>query len=148
MQQNTRNRRKPVIHISRTDHSRLSGLASAIAERNPEMSDELLAELDRARIVADGSVADDVVQMGSTVTFKPDTGEARTVTLVFPCDADIAQGKVSVLTPIGTALIGLSTGQSMAWTARDGRRHELSVLAVGRPALHGDGTPGAPAASA
>jgi regulator of nucleoside diphosphate kinase len=68
--------------------------------------------------------------MGSTVTFKPDTGEAKTVTLVFPGDADIAQGKISILTPIGTALIGLATGQAIMWTARDGRTHELEVLEV------------------
>ena len=76
--------------------------------------------------------------MGSTVTFKPDTGEAKTVTLVFPGDADISEGKVSILTPIGTALIGLSPGQSILWTTRDGRRHELSVLAVSQPALERD----------
>jgi regulator of nucleoside diphosphate kinase len=76
--------------------------------------------------------------MGSTVTFKPDTGDAKTVTLVFPGEADISEGKVSILTPIGTALIGLSAGQSIMWTARDGRRHELSVLAVNRPVRQGD----------
>jgi regulator of nucleoside diphosphate kinase len=49
------------------------------------------------------------------------------VTLVLPGGADIAEGKVSVLTPIGAALIGLSTGQSIDWTARDGRTHRLTV---------------------
>jgi len=134
MQDTTRTRRKPNIRISKTDHERLSALASAVVARNPDASDELFAELDRARIVADGSVPADTVRMGSTVTFKPDTGDARTVTLVFPGKADISEGKVSILTPIGTALIGLSTGQSITWTARDGHRHELSVLAVGQPA--------------
>ena len=76
--------------------------------------------------------------MGSTVMFKPDTGDAKTVVLVFPGDADISEGKISILTPIGTALIGLSTGQSIMWTARDGRRHELSILAVDQPAAEAD----------
>jgi regulator of nucleoside diphosphate kinase len=143
MQDIAKTRRKPTIRISKTDHERLSALASAVA-RNPDASDELLAELERARIVADGSVAADIVRMGSTVTFKPDTGEAKTVTLVFPGMADIAEGKVSILTPIGTALIGLATGQSILWTARDGRRHELSVLAVSRPAPEGDGAGAVP----
>jgi len=133
MQDHTKPRRKPAIRISKTDHQRLYALASAALARSPEVSDELLGELDRARIVADGSAPQDVVQMGSTVTFKPDTGEAKTVTLVFPGEADISEGRVSVLTPIGTALIGLSAGQSILWTARDGRRHELSVLAVAQP---------------
>jgi len=138
MQQNTKTRRKPNIRISQSDHARLSGLASTIAARNPEASDELLAELERARIVADGWVPAGTVRMGSTVTFKPDTGDRKTVTLVYPGDADISEGKVSILTPIGTALIGLSSGQSMIWTARDGRQHELSVLAVNQPTPEGD----------
>ena len=140
MQDNAKTRRKPNIRISKTDHQRLSALASAVAPRNPDAADELLAELDRARIVADGSVSSDIIQMGSTVTFKPDTGDAKTVTLVFPGMADISEGKVSILTPIGTALIGLSTGQSILWTTRDGHRHELSVLAVSQPVPEGDGT--------
>ncbi|MER8520627.1 nucleoside diphosphate kinase regulator [Mesorhizobium sp. M1076] len=138
MQDNTKTRRKPNIRISQADHARLSALASTVAVRNPEASDELLAELERARIVADGSISADTVQMGSSVTFKPDTGDAKTVTLVFPGDADISAGKVSIFTPIGTALIGLSAGQSMTWNARDGRRHELLVLAVSQTALQGE----------
>ncbi|TIQ41399.1 MAG: nucleoside diphosphate kinase regulator [Mesorhizobium sp.] len=139
MQNNTKTSRKPNIRISKSDHARLSALASTVAARNPEASDELLAELERARIVADGWVSAGTVRMGSTVTFKPDTGDRKTITLVFPGDADISEGKVSILTPIGTALIGLSAGQSIMWTARDGRRHELLVLAVNQPAPEGDG---------
>ncbi|MBZ9710427.1 nucleoside diphosphate kinase regulator [Mesorhizobium sp. ESP7-2] len=134
MQHNTKTRRKPNIRISKSDHARLSALANTVAARNPEAVDELLAELERARVVADGWVSAGTVRMGSTVTFKPDTGDAKTVTLVFPGEADISEGKVSILTPIGTALIGLSAGQSIMWIARDGRRHELSVLAVDQPA--------------
>ncbi|MFU0505872.1 nucleoside diphosphate kinase regulator [Pseudaminobacter sp. NGMCC 1.201702] len=130
MQGNTKARRKPNIKVSKTDHGRLLTLANGAVDRLPEVSNELLNELDRARVVDDGGVPADTVQMGSTVTFKPDTGEAKTVTLVFPGEADISQGKVSILTPIGTALLGLSTGQSISWTARDGRQHELSVLEV------------------
>lgn len=140
MQESKKHRRKPSIRISKADHARLTALASAIADRNPEISEELFAELDRARVVADGWVPADTIQMGSTVTFEPDTGEAKTVALVFPGDADISEGKVSILTPVGTALIGLSAGQSIQWTARDGRRHELQVLAVGQPASENTGT--------
>lgn len=52
------------------------------------------------------------------------------MTLVLPGEADIAAGKVSVMTPIGIALIGLSAGRSMNWTARDGRIHKLTVVSV------------------
>lgn len=138
MQDNTKTRRKPNIRISKSDYARLSALANTVAARNPEAADELFAELERARIVSDGWVSAGTVRMGSIVTFKPDTGDRKTVTLVFPGDADISEGKVSILTPIGTALIGLSAGQSIMWTARDGRRHELLVLDVSQPAPAGD----------
>ena len=72
--------------------------------------------------------------MGSIVEFRSDTGQQRRVALVFPGDADFAQGRISILTPIGAALIGVSPGQSIAWTARDGRRHRLTVLTVEQPA--------------
>ncbi len=52
------------------------------------------------------------------------------MTLVFPGEADIAKGKISVLTPIGAALIGLSASQSIDWTSRDGRIHRLTVESV------------------
>jgi regulator of nucleoside diphosphate kinase len=138
MQDNTKSRRKPNIRISKTDYERLTALANSVAARNPDASDELFAELERARVVADKSVSADIVQMGSTVTFKPDTGEAKEVTLVFPGMADISEGKVSILTPIGTALIGLSAGQSILWSTRDGHRHELSVLSVSQAAPEDD----------
>ncbi|HEY6630708.1 MAG TPA: nucleoside diphosphate kinase regulator [Rhizobiaceae bacterium] len=119
--------RKPTITISRSDHAALARLADSIAERNPAVSEELTAELDRARVVADGHLRDDVVRMGSTLRYTTDSGEDRTVKLVFPAEADISAGKISILTPIGAALIGLSQGQSIDWEARDGRVHRLTV---------------------
>src|SRR3546814_6383653 len=76
----------------------------------------------------------DVVRLGSKVTYKRDGAEPQEVSLVLPAAADISAGKVSVLTPIGTALIGLSTGQTLTWAARDGQLHRLQVLAVEQPA--------------
>lgn len=133
MQSNIKARRKPSIRIPSTDHTRLSALAEATAARNPDISDELLAELDRARVIKDTDAPADLIRMGSIVTYKPDSSAERTVTLVFPVDADIEQNRISILTPIGTALIGLSAGQAINWISRDGRRHELSVLAVTQP---------------
>ncbi|UXN66121.1 nucleoside diphosphate kinase regulator (plasmid) [Phyllobacterium sp. A18/5-2] len=130
MKKHIKNPRKPSIVIGKTDHERLNNVALAAADRFPEMSDGLLLELERARLVADVSVPANVVRMGSTVEYDTDTGDTRTVTLVFPGDADISEGKISVLTPIGTALLGLAAGQTMDWTARDDRQHKLTVLAV------------------
>lgn len=123
-------RQKPDISISATDHARLSTLADAIAERDATLADDLAGELERARVVADDKITDGVIRMGSRVSFKDEKGVERDVTLVFPPEADIAKGKLSILTPVGTALIGLSAGQSILWTARNGQRHELTVLKV------------------
>ena len=120
---------KPKIVVSDVDEKRLNGLATAVADRMPELADELLGELDRAKIVSQRTMPANVVQMGSAVEYAADDGQRR-VTLVYPGEADIAQGKISILTPIGTALIGLTEGQSIEWTARDERRHRLTVLNV------------------
>ncbi|MGO4568930.1 nucleoside diphosphate kinase regulator [Rhizobium sp. 2YAF20] len=129
MKKQIKNPRMPSIVIGETDHERLNNVAVALADRFPEICGGLLRELERARVVADVSVPKNVVRMGSTVEYEADTG-ARRVTLVFPRGADISEGKISILTPIGTALLGLAAGQVMHWTARDDRQHKLRVLAV------------------
>lgn len=133
MAQANRKHRKPAIIVTRTDSERLWRLAESFADRNPAVAEELLAELDRAKVVDDGRLAADVVRMGSSLRFTSDLCEDRRVTLVFPGEADIAEGKISILTPIGVALIGLAAGQSIDWTARDGRTHRLTVESVDAP---------------
>lgn len=118
----------PKIVVSQTDQQRLTLLAMDALNRAPDVASELIAEMERAQVVA--SVPDSVVRMGSMVTYKADDGRERRVQLVFPGEADIGSGKISILTPIGTALIGLSEGQSIAWTARDGSERHLTVLKV------------------
>lgn len=121
---------KPRIVLGEDDHRKLIALALAGSGHTSDAADDLLYEIERARVVPSGKVDADVVRMGSTVTYRPDNGADRTVTLVYPADADIGEGKISVLTPVGTALIGLSVGQSITWEARDGNKHVLTVLAV------------------
>ena len=124
---------EPEITLAFTDHARLTRLAESHASRVPEVADALMSELERARVVPDGRLSAEVVRMGSTLRFTSDLGEDRQVTLVFPRDADISAGRISILTPIGAALIGLSKGQSIDWTARDGRVHRLTVRSVQAP---------------
>ncbi len=125
-----RNRSVPNIVVGDADHSRLTGLATAVFERLPEVAAELLAEMERAKIVRNDRLPADVVRMGSTVTFRSDDGRQRTETLVYPSDEDSDTHRISVMTPVGAALIGLAEGQSISWTARDGRRHELTAVKV------------------
>lgn len=132
MQIKSKTKSKPKIAICESDHARLLALANAAEERFPEVAEELLIELERARIVADHSLPAKAVRIGSLVAFERENGVRQTVTLVLPEDADISRGRVSILTPIGAALIGLSEGQAMQWTARDGTQHVLSVLSVSK----------------
>lgn len=117
----------PEIVVSRDDFIILSKLASAA---NTETGEDLIGELERATIAETETLPANVVRMGATVSYSI-AGEApRTVRLVYPADADIASGAISVLTPIGTALLGLKPGQSIGWTATDGRELQLKVIAV------------------
>lgn len=120
----------PRIVVRETDHRQLLVLAMAGTGHTAEAADGLLYEMERARVVPDTKLPDDAVRMGSTALIRSDDGPEREVTLVYPVDADISSGRISVLTPIGTALIGLSKGQSITFHSRDGKRHVLTVLAV------------------
>ena len=125
-----RTRSVPQIIVGNADYERLTDLATASLERLPEVARELLSEMDRAQVVQDGNVPANVVRMGSTVTFRSDDGQTRTLKLVYPAEESLDAHRISVMTPVGAALIGLSEGQSISWTARDGRRHELTVVTV------------------
>src|SRR5438094_4804609 len=84
--------------------------------RTLQAHEHLAAELENAEIVAASRVPPHVVTMNSRVLFEDvSTGERREITIVFPQDADILRAKVSVLAPVGTALLGLSEGDSIVW---------------------------------
>lgn len=126
--------RLPRLAIGADDHDRLMTMANGLSGPMAQLAEQLLTELERARIVAQNKLAGDVVRMGSTVSFTTSDGADRTLQLVYPGEADISANKVSVLTPIGAALIGLSEGQSIPWKARDGRSLALTVVKVEQPA--------------
>ena len=122
---------KPQITLTARDHERLTGLARAAMASMPEVASFLTDELDRAHVLPEGRRASRTVCMGSKVRFRDESTQVtQTVTLVYPREADIAEGKVSVLTPIGTALIGLAEGQSILWQTRTGASKSLTVIEV------------------
>lgn len=124
-------RAKPRITLSAEDYERLSMLAQVARNKLPDLADELAEEVGRAHVLAKGRHPKHVVCMNSEVEFLDETtGQARKVALVYPEEADIAQGKVSVLTPVGTALIGLRAGRSITWETPSGEVRQLTVLAV------------------
>lgn len=133
MRQQADGSRLPKIVVTDRDYDRLSMLADAALDGMPEVAEELLRELERARVVSERLVKPSVVRMGSTLTYGTDEGGDRSVTLVYPAQADISVGKVSIMTPIGAALIGLSEGQSISWMTRSGKRQVLTVKSVAAP---------------
>jgi regulator of nucleoside diphosphate kinase len=114
------------IQITAFDQQRLRKLildAQATEYRKSEYLDKLKLELERAKIVEPQEVPPTVVTMNSTVSLVDvETGEEETYTLVFPEDADISQGKISVLAPIGTAMLGYEIGDVFEWEVPAGKR--------------------------
>lgn len=123
------------IHVTTSDLERLRALVDQNqAGRDAALAEQLDAELDRAVEVPDDRVPRDVVTMGSRVVYQEgSSGTRREVVLVFPSQADLRAGRLSVLAPVGAALIGLSAGQEIGWTLPDGREIVLRILSVEQP---------------
>jgi regulator of nucleoside diphosphate kinase len=123
---------RPPLVIDAADFDRLASLADAALASNAAVAQDLLAELDRAAVVPAAEVPPDTIGMRSDVEFRDnETGRVQRVQLVYPNEADIAAGRISVLTPIGTALIGLGKGRTITWATRTGELRSLTVLDVG-----------------
>ena len=108
--------------VSSVDYARL---------RQYALNDELAEELDQAIVVQREQVPEDVVTMHARCIYLDERlGTQREIELVYPSEADPAAGKVSVLTPVGSALLGLRVGQEIAWDFPDGSVRRLKVAAV------------------
>jgi regulator of nucleoside diphosphate kinase len=129
-----RNPELPAITLTKADSDRLSRLVEAAADTFPRTADFLGREINRAQVIESVQALPGLVTMDSEIEFRDDvTDQVRTVRLVYPQDADVSAGRISVLTPVGAALIGLSAGQSIEWETPTGGRRSLTVLSV-RPA--------------
>lgn len=125
----------PVIHMIDTEADTLADLAVRVEDRLPQVSEMLLREIGRATICTRERLPHDVVTMHATIEFIDEANSVtRSVELVYPKDADISAGRISVLTPIGAGLIGLRENQSILWPDRDGRQRPLKVVKVHQPA--------------
>jgi regulator of nucleoside diphosphate kinase len=124
---------RPRITLGDIEHHQLLVLAMTGSGHSPDAADDLFRELDRARVVPENKLPADVVRMGSRVTYRTDDGVVRTVELVYPGQANISAERISVLTPVGTALIGLRAGQSITWLTRTGQKKVLTALSVSPP---------------
>ena len=125
---------RPPIHLLDSESDLLGDLALRTEHRAPVVAAMLLAEIDRAEIHTADTLPDDVVTLGSHVDFIDDGSHSlRSVQIVLPGEADIAAGRVSILTPVGAGLIGLSAGQAIEWPDLEGRPRSIKILAVRQP---------------
>ncbi len=124
----------PPISLRMCDANRLRNIAEAASEKYPQTTDFLAREIERAEILPDARLLPGLVTMDSEVTFRDDISlQERAVTLVYPEAADVDAGRISILTPIGAALIGLSVGQTIEFQTPGGRWRSLTVLRVQQP---------------
>jgi len=130
---------KPPIVISRLDVERIEALLERMTPAEQSRYEALRIELDRADVLEPAAMPATVVTMNSVVRFKDEsTGEESTVSLVYPAAAG-APGTVSILAPVGSALLGLSKGQQIDWPTPDGRKRPLRVLDIDyQPEAAGD----------
>ncbi len=121
---------RPPITLTSCDYERLTQMLMLNKYRNLPGIEELQDELDRANVVEPEELPDDVITVNSTARFIDEaTNEQFEITLVYPDKADGAS-KISVLAPVGSALLGLSAGQSIPWQVPGRQKLQLKVLEV------------------
>lgn len=120
----------PPIQITAPDFDRLERLLDSVKEQDSPGIQALRVEVERADIV-EGEPEGEFIAMGSTAKFiEESSNRTYELTLVYPHEADGSPEKVSILAPIGSALLGLSVGQTIAWPIQGGRTLQLRVLQI------------------
>jgi regulator of nucleoside diphosphate kinase len=120
----------PPLLLSRLDSERIEALLEQPIAHGID-TQALQAELARAEIVEPAQMPGDVITMNSTARFRDEsTGDERELTLVYPRDVDGSPDKVSILAPVGSALLGLRIGATIEWPVPGGRTIQLRVLSI------------------
>lgn len=129
---------RPPIHMLAAESDMVAGLALQAEHRQPVVAAMLLEEIDRAEIHEPDTLPKTAVTIGSEVDFVDEkTSQMRKVELVLPAQANIALGRISILTPMGAALYGLVAGQSIDWPDVYGDKRRIKIVRVRQPAGHG-----------
>ena len=128
------------IHVTQQDLDRLRRIiATHEVGRDAAAAQQLETEIDRAVVVPSDTVPADVVTMNSRVVFEDETGRRREVELVYPWEAEPRRGRISILAPVGVALLGLSVGQAIEWPMPNGRTASLRIVSLlYQPEAQGD----------
>lgn len=134
MNLHTADRERPPIHVLAQESDLVASLALTVEHRQPVVAAMLLEEIERAELHEPSTMPADAVKIGSAISFMDErTGHVRSVQLVMPIDADIEEGRISILTPIGAALYGLSAGDAIDWPDLDGKERRIIILGVTQP---------------
>lgn len=119
----------PPISLSKEDYRALSRLIDSVP--GDFITEQLTEELERADIVPAENLPGNIVAMGSTVTFAvASTGKKFTYQLVYPTELDNTENKLSILSPVGSAIIGLAEGQCIDWIINQGKKTVINVIEV------------------
>ena len=122
---------RPPIHLLASESDLVSGLALRTEDRHPVVAAMLLEEIERAELHDPDTMPDGYVRLGSTVAFVDErTRQLREVKIVLPAEANIAEGRISILTPMGAALYGLAEGHSIAWPDLQGNARPIRIVRV------------------
>jgi regulator of nucleoside diphosphate kinase len=125
---------RPPIHLPVSESDVVARLALQAEHRQPVVAAMLLEEIERAELHDSDTMPDNVVILGSEVGFVDEkTKQMRNVTLVMPAHANIAEGRISILTPMGAALYGLAAGDSIDWPDLDGNSRRITIKRVTQP---------------
>jgi regulator of nucleoside diphosphate kinase len=126
---------RPPIHVLAQESDLVASLALTVEHRQPVVAAMLLEEIERAELHDPNTIPADAVRIGSAISFIDErTGHTRNVQLVMPVDADIEQGRISILTPVGAALYGLRAGDAIDWPDLDGKERRITIVGVTQPA--------------
>ncbi len=126
--------------ISSFDKQRLMYLLDALDRTSEEREEfeDLEREIERGAVVGPQEIPADVVTMNSTVRVSDAEGTSSVYTIVFPENADYERGKISILAPLGIALLGYRVGDTVDWTMPGGTRKLRIEEIVYQPEAAGD----------
>jgi regulator of nucleoside diphosphate kinase len=127
---------RPPLHLLASESDMVATLALQVEHRQPVVAAMLLEEIERAELHETETLPETAVTLGSEVDFVDErTHQLRSVELVLPAMANIAEGRISILTPMGAALYGLTAGQSIDWPDLDGHERRIQIVRVRQPHL-------------
>lgn len=129
---------RPPIHLLASESDLVATLALRAEHQHPVVAAMLLEEIERAELHGADEMPEGHIRLNSRVTFIDERSrEARSVQLVLPGHANIAEGRISILTPMGAALYGLSEGACINWPDIEGNERPIRVLGVEPPEERG-----------